>query len=296
MMPRPYNRVFLLRLRRVALVGAALLPLAACSGSGFGVDSLNPFAGEKYETKVEPNTAPDILYNQGLVKLKNRDPAGAAKKFSALEKRFPSSDWSKKGLIMATFANYRNAKYDDAIEAGKRYVSLYPSESDSAYAQYLVGMSNFDQIPDISRDQDKAVKAYEAFTALVEKYPKSEYVGDAKAKMQVVRDQLAGKEMSIGRHYLTERNYTGAINRFHTVLGKFPNTRHSEEALERLTEAYMGLGVTSEAQTAAAILGHNYPDSPWYKDAFQLLKSGGLEPYEDKGSWMSKLYHKIGLS
>ncbi len=133
----------------------------------------------------------------------------------------------------------------------------------------------------------------EAFKKVVQDYPNSEYVSDAKFKIQVTSDQLAGKEMSIGRFYLNRRNYTAAINRFRAVLSNYQTTRHAEEALYRLTEAYMGLGITDEAQTAAAVLGHNFPDSQWYKDAYALLKSGGLEPQEHQESWISKLYHTV---
>ena len=131
------------------------------------------------------------------------------------------------------------------------------------------------------------------FAALIQKFPNSEYVPDAKFKVQVTRDQLAGKEMSVGRFYLNRRNYTAAINRFREVLAKYQTTRHTEEALERLTEAYMGLGIVNEAQTAAAILGHNYPDGQWYKDAFALLQGGGLEPRESQDSWISRTFRKI---
>ena len=154
-------------------------------------------------------------------------------------------------------------------------------------------MSYYSQIPDISRDQERAEKALQVFTLLVTRFPKSEYVPDAKYKIQVTRDQVAGKEMSVGRFYLNRKNYTAAINRFREVLAKYQTSRHTEEALERLVEAYMGLGITNEAQTAAAILGHNYPDGQWYKDAFSLLQSGGLEPRESKDSWLSKLFSAV---
>jgi outer membrane protein assembly factor BamD len=278
------------------IVGVAAIALTLGSCSSFDLDKLNPFASSKYETSIVPDVPADALYNQGLARLQNKDGPGAAKKFAALETRYPLSDWSKKGLLMTTYADYKAAKYDDAIEAGKRYASLYPTSPDAPYALYMVGMSNYNQIPDISRDQERTAAALEAFTTLVTKYPSSEYVDDSKFKIQVTRDQLAGKEMSAGRFYLARQNYVGAINRFHNVLSKYQNTRHTEEALERLTEAYMALGITNEAQTAAAILGHNFPDSQWYKDAFQLLQSGGLEPREDEGSWISKAFKRVGLS
>jgi outer membrane protein assembly factor BamD len=158
---------------------------------------------------------------------------------------------------------------------------------------YLGAMSYYSQIPDISRDQDRANKALTLFQQIVEKFPSSEYVNDSKFKIQVTRDQIAGKEMSVGRYYLNRRNYTAAINRFRNVLTAYQTSRHAEEALYRLTEAYLGLGITGEAETAAAVLGHNFPDGQWYKDAYALLKGGGLSPNEDQASWISKLYHSV---
>jgi outer membrane protein assembly factor BamD len=156
-----------------------------------------------------------------------------------------------------------------------------------------MAMSNYNQIPDVTRDQERSEKAIAALQELVDRYPKSEYVADAKAKIAVAKDQLAAKEMEVGRFYLTQRNYTAAINRFRSVVAKYQTTRHVEEALERLTEGYLALGIAAEAQTAAAVLGHNFPDSPWYKDAFALLQSGGLAPREDTGSWISRAFKNL---
>ena len=262
------------------------------------LDSINPmnlFKGEKYETKIIPDVPADDLYNQGLARLQSKDYDGAAKKFADLEKQYPYSQWQRKASLMTTFSQYQNGSYDDAIASAKRYIALYPSSPDIPYAYYLEGMSYYNQIPDISRDQGRAAKAVEVFTVITDKYPKSEYAQDASYKLQVARDQLAGKEMLIGRYYLNQHNYAAAINRFREVLFKYQTTRHAEEALMRLTEAYLALGVPSEAQTAAAVLGHNYPESSWYKDAFALLQGGGLQPQEDHGSWISKAYHKLGL-
>jgi outer membrane protein assembly factor BamD len=194
---------------------------------------------------------------------------------------------------MATYAQYQGGDYDGAIANANRYVQLYGSTPDAAYALYLAAMSYYQQVPDISRDQENSEKALNLFNQIVQQHPNSEYAGDARYKVQVMRDQLAGKEMSIGRFYLTRRNYTAAINRFRDVLAKYQTTRHAEEALERLTEAYMGLGIVNEAQTAAAVLGHNYPDGQWYKDAYALLQSNGLEPRESNDSWISKVFRGI---
>ncbi len=275
---------------RIAILAAMCAPMAACST----LDGLNPFGGEKYETKLLPEEPPDQIYDQGLARLAKGDSDGAAKKFGDLDKQYPFSAHSRKGLLMTTYAHYQGGNYDEAITNAQRYVNLYPASSEAPYALYLAAMSYYNQVPDISRDQERAEKGLILFNQLVEKYPKSEYVEDSKYKIQVMRDQLAGKEMSVGRFYLGRRNYQASVNRFREVIGKYQTTRHVEEALYRLTEAYMGLGVTHEAQTAAAILGHNYPDGDWYKDAFKLLQAGGLSPSEDKGSWLSRIFRRIG--
>ncbi len=282
---------------RLAGIGLLAGSIAGCSS----VDSLgsynpmNMFAGEKYETKVVPDIPPENLYNQGLAKLQKQEFDGASKKFSELGKQNPYSQWQPKALLMTTYSQYQNGSFDDAIGSAQHYIGLYPSSSDTPYVYYLEAMSYYNQIPDVNHDQDRAQKASVLFSQIIEKFPKSEYAEDAKYKLQVTRDQLAGKEMSVGRYYLKQRDYTAAINRFHEVLAKYQNTRHSEEALERLTEAYLGMGITSEAQTAAAVLGHNFPNSPWYKDAFALLQGGGLEPHEDEGSWISKTFRKLSF-
>ena len=272
---------------RAALVLAGALALGGCDS----LAKLNPFdQGEKYEMKIVADVPAEKMYDEGLGRLKKSDHEGAAKKFSDLGKAYPYSEWSRKGLIMEAYANYEGRKWEDAITASKSYLSKYPNTKDAAYAQYLYAMSNYNQIPDVTRDQDRSEKALTALQELVEKFPKSEYVADARQRLQVARDQLAGREMEVGRYYLEKRNYTAAINRFREVVAKYQTTRHVEEALERLTEAYMALGLTGEAQNSAAVLGHNFPDSRWYKDAFALLKSGGLEPREDASSPVSRAF------
>ncbi|MBN9445349.1 MAG: outer membrane protein assembly factor BamD, partial [Bosea sp.] len=196
----------------------------------------------------------------------------------------------RKGLILTAYSNYQASRWDDAITASKRFLAQNPASPDAAYAQYILAMSYFNQIPDATRDQERTEQALRAMQELLDRYPKSEYVVDVREKMLVARDQLAGKEMNVGRFYLEKRNYAGAVNRFRDVITKYQTTRHVEEALMRLTEAYMALGITNEAQTAAAVLGHNFPDSPWYKDAYSLLESGGLQPREDRGSYISRLF------
>ena len=288
----PASRPAARRALALCLLGGTALVLAGCSS----FEGLNPFGSEKYETKILPDVPADDIYNQGLARLQGKDADGAAKKFGDLDKQFPFSDYSRKGLLMTTYAQYQGGNYSDAIQSAHRYSSLYPTSPDAPYAMYMEAMSYYNQVPDISRDQDQAQKALDLFTAISTKYPQSEYTTDSKYKIQVVRDQLAGKEMSVGRFYLERRNYTAAINRFRNVVGKYQTTRHTEEALARLTEAYLALGITNEAQTAAAVLGHNYPDSQWYKDSFALLKNDGLEPREDTGSMIYRTFHKLGLT
>jgi outer membrane protein assembly factor BamD len=278
------------RTRRSA---AALAAIAFCASACSMIDQFNPFGAEKYKMEIVPDTPASKLYDQGLEKLANGSPQDAAKKFTDLGKQYPSSDWARKGLLMTIYADYRAGDYDGAETAADRYLKEYASSAEADYVLYLQANSYYEQIPDISRDQDKAVKALAAFQAVVQKYPKSEYVEDSKFKINVTEDQLAGKEMSIGRFYLNRRNYTAAINRFRNVLQYFQTTRHAPEALYRLVEAYLGLGITAEAQTAAAVLGHNFPDSQWYQDAYALLKGKGLSPQEDSKSWISKIYHAV---
>jgi outer membrane protein assembly factor BamD len=236
----------------------------------------------------------DKLYNEGLYLLNaKKDLKGAAKKFEEVDRQHPYSEWARKSLIMTAYSYYEAGAYEDCITASRRYIQLHPGSPDAAYAQYLIGSSHFDQIPDITRDQDRAEKAVQALEEVVRKYPSSEYVASAKRKIEVARDQLAGKEMEIGRQLLNSRNYGGAINRFKVVVTRYQRTRHVEEALLRLTEAYMALGIVDEAQTSAAVLGHNFPDSRWYKDAYALMQSKGLQPNENKGSWISRAF-KLG--
>jgi outer membrane protein assembly factor BamD len=275
---------------RALIIGACGIVLAGCDT----LSSINPFdKSETYKPEIVAATPAEELYNDGLARIQKRDYEGAAKKFSALDKQYPYSEWSRKGMIMEAYANYEGGLYEEAITASKRYLQQHPNTADAAYAQYLLASSYYDQIPDITRDQEKSERAILALQELVERYPRSEYVSDAKKKIQVASDQLAGKELEVGRFYLQKRNYSGAINRFRTVVSRYQTTRHVEEALERLTEAYMAMGIVSEAQTAAAVLGHNFPDSPWYKDAYNLLAKGGVEPREDSGSWISKAFRGV---
>jgi outer membrane protein assembly factor BamD len=189
---------------------------------------------------------------------------------------------------MNAFTQYRQGKYEEAINSSRRYVQLYPTSDDAAYAQYIIGLSYWRQIRDVTQDQAESRRTIEAMQEVVQRWPDSEYVDDAQQKIRFARDQLAGKEMQVGRYYLERREYIAAARRFRNVVEDYSNTRHVEEALARLTETYLAMGLQSEAQTAAAVLGHNFPDSQWYSDSYRLLQSGGLEPRENRGSWISR--------
>jgi len=270
----------------------AMLLLTASLGACSSFEGFD-FFGKKDIVADEPA---DRLYNEGLYALNvKKNPKNAAKKFEEVDRQHPYSEWARKSLIMSAYAYYTAGEYDECVGAAKRYITLHPGSPDAAYAQFLIGSSFYDEIPDITRDQTRTEKALATLDEVIRKYPTSQYAESARQKIQVARDQLAGKEMEIGRYYLKRKDYTGAINRFKVVITKYQTTRHVEEALERLTEAYMALGITGEAQTAAAVLGHNFPDSPWYKHAYTLVKSGGVEPSENKGSWISKAFKAVGL-
>ena len=269
---------------RAALI-VCMITLAGCSSFG------NIF-GEK-DKPEEPDVPAGELYNQALFLMQEGKLRQAVKRFDEVDKQHPYTEWARKALIMQAFTNYRLGKYDDCIESAKRYVALYPASPDAAYAQYMIGQSYFKQIPDVTRDQESTQRALDAMQLVIDRYPDSEYVDDAQKDILVARDQLAGKEMQIGRYYLERKEYAAAINRFKIVVQEYANTRQVEEALYRLTAAYYAMGIVPEAQTAAAVLGHNFPDSPWYKDAYKLLQEGGVSPQENKGSWISKAFSLV---
>jgi len=267
---------------KIALMtGLAVLPLgmAGCASD----DDIN------LATYVEQTEPADQLYNQGLANLNSGRLGEASKKFDAVDRQHPYSEYARKSMVMGAFTNYRRGNYEDAINQGKRYVQLYPSSEDAAYAQYIVGLSYFRQIKDVTQDQKESRRAIEAMEEVSQRWPESEYVEDAQSKIRFARDQLAGKEMQVGRYYLERREYIAAAKRFRYVVEVYGNTRHVEEALARLTETYLAMGLTTEAQSAAAALGQNYPDSQWYKDSYTLLQSGGLEPRSNPGSWLAKV-------
>ncbi|MTW15359.1 outer membrane protein assembly factor BamD [Rhodoplanes serenus] len=273
---------------RLLAILPLLILLAGCS-------SLSNLFGSN-DDDMGPELPADKLYNEGVYLLNEKGSAKeAVKKFEEVDRQHPYSDWARKSLLMTAYSYYETKQYEEAIGAAKRYVSMHPGSPDVAYAQYLIGASHYDQIPDVTRDQTRTERAIQALEEVIRKYPTSEYAQQARKKIEVGRDHLAAKEMAVARYYMEKKNFIGAINRFKVVVTQYQTTRHVEEALMRLTECYMMLGIANEAQTAAAVLGHNFPDSPWYKDAYRLVKGGGFEPSENKGSWISRAFKKVGL-
>ena len=265
-------------LRAMAIAAGAGL-LAACASKDEGIDL------QSYVDTIEPA---DVLYNQALANMNQGRLREAARKFEAVDRQHPYSEYARKANVMGAFASYKMGNFDDAIQAGRRFVNLYPTDEDAAYAQYIIGLSYYAQMPEVTRDQRDTKLAIQNFNELLERYPDSIYVEDARNKLRAARDQLAGKEMQVGRYYLERREYPAALNRFRTVVEEYGNTRHVEEALARLVETYYSMGLVSEAQTAAAVLGHNFPDSQWYADSYALLQTGGVQPRENTGSWISR--------
>ncbi|WP_421857851.1 outer membrane protein assembly factor BamD [Oricola sp.] len=269
---------------RAACLAICAAVLAACSSTEETLDL------SSYVETIEPA---DVLYNQALANLNSGRLKEAARKFEAVDRQHPYSEYARKANVMAAFTAYKLGQYDTAVQSARRFINLYPTDEDAPYAQYIIGLSYFNQMPVVTRDQRDTQLAIQNFNELLERYPGSIYEDDARAKLRIARDQLAGKEMQIGRYYLERRQYPGAINRFRRVVERYPNTRHIEEALARLVETYFAMGLVGEAQTAAAVLGHNFPDSQWYADSYALLQSGGLQPRENEGSWISRVGKRI---
>ena len=262
---------------RLAALGLIAVTLAGC----------NMFGPPKI--KEETIIPPEALYQQALNDMDGQRYATAIKSLEKLSRQHPYSEYNEKAKLMEVYANYRIGRFDEAILAADRYLALYPSSKEVPYVLYLKGTSYFGLIRDTTRDQQISQNAIDTYNLLIANYPDSEYAKDAKDKMVISVDQMAGKEMSVGRYYLGNGQYAAAINRFRVVTEQYQTSTHIEEALYRLTEANLALGLTAEARTAAAVLGHNYPSSEWYKRAFELLGKQGLTPQVNEGSALAQL-------
>ena len=274
------------------MINRSTYRIASMAGLLVAGMSLSACASKEFGELVEVQPA-DSLYNEGLADLNAGDMDGAQESFASLDSQHPYSTLARQGVLLTAYAAYKQGDYDTAIASARRFVTLHPNSEDAAYAQYLICESYFRQIRDVTRDQATTQRALNEMSLVADRYPDSEYANDARNKVRVARDQIAGHDMQIGRYYLERRRYTGAINRFRTVIEDFQTTRHVEEALYRLVEAYLALGISTEAQTAAAVLGHNYPDSRWYQDAYALLGEGGLAPQVNDGSWLARAIGRV---
>lgn len=262
--------------------------LSACGGGG----GLFGGGGANREVPLE-QLAPQDIYKQAERALEDGNVDRAIELFSEIERLYPYSEFAKRALIMSAFAYHADREYEDARAAAQRYLDFYPADEDAAYAQYLLAISYYDQIDQVGRDQGLTFQALQALRTVIERYPDTEYAKSAILKFDLAFDHLAGKEMEIGRYYLKRAHYTAGINRFRIVVEEFQTTSHTPEALHRLTESYLALGLTDEAQTAAAILGHNYQASPFYEDSYNLLRGQGLEPRALGGGWLVDIYRQV---
>ncbi len=236
---------------------------------------------------------PEQIFERGEFELSRDKPNDGAYYFSEIERLYPYSNWAKRALIMQAFAFHQDKDYDNSRSAAQRYIDFYPADEDAAYAQYLLALSYYDQIDEIGRDQGLTFQALQSLRTVIEVYPDSEYAQSAILKFDLAFDHLAGKEMEVGRYYLRRQHYASAINRFRVVVESFQTTSNTPEALHRLVEAYLSLGLTDEAQTAGAILGYNFQSTDWYQDSYALLTGQGLEPKAKGNGWLAQIYRQM---
>lgn len=270
---------------KATLMGTVLaLGLLVGCGDSFDPAS-NPAAMEQY-------TAAEI-FQRGEYELERGQPADAAIYFGEIERLYPYSDFAKRALIMQVYSYHKDKDYPNSRASAQRFIDFYPASEDAAYAQYLLALSYYDQIDEIGRDQGLTFQALQALRAVIEQYPDTEYARSSILKFDLAFDHLAAKEMEIGRYYLKRKHYTAAVNRFRIVVEDFQTTSHTAEALHRLVEAYLALGLNDEAQTAGAILGHNYQSTEWYQDSFALLTGQGLSAQSSGDNWLSSIYRQV---
>ena len=257
------------------------------------LSALASCAPEAKQLPLENYTAEQI-FQRGEIELETgRRPKDSLIYFQEVERLYPYTQYAKRALIMQAFVLHKTGQYEEARSAAQRFLDFYPGDEDAAYASYLMALSYYDQIDEVGRDQGLTFQALQALREVIETYPDSEYAQSAVLKFDLAFDHLAAKEMEIGRYYLKGRHYTAAINRFRVVVEQFQTTTHTAEALHRLVECYLGLGLKDEAQTAAAILGFNYQSSPFYQDSFNLLKNQGLAPEAKGDNWLSAIYRQM---
>jgi len=275
------NIAFRFPVRRLSMALVTAFSLSACASD---------------EAPKEATEAPpEKLYSDALDQLDRDNWQQCAQGFDEVERQHPYSVWARRAILMSAYCYYQANKYTEAITAADRFITLHPGNKEAPYAYYLKAVSLYEQIVDVGRDQRRTEQAMGALTELIRRFPQTDYARDARLKLDLTRDHLAGKEMSIGRYYLRRNEYVAAINRFRTVIEKYQTTSHVPEALHRLVECYLSLGVKKEAQTAAAVLGYNYPGSEWYEDSYNLLVENKIEPQTkpDEKSWITHAWSSV---
>jgi outer membrane protein assembly factor BamD len=271
--------------RRAALALLLLAPLTACGGYWDGTQ-----AGLRRSAAASASdTTPEALYAAGMDALERRDFPRAVELFDTVEREHPYSAFATNAKLMAAYAEYSRNRYTEALGALDRFIQLHPAHRDIAYAYYLRALSFYEQINDIERDQRATELAMAALQDVANRFPNTPYARDARLKMDLARDHLAGREMVVGRFYQTRRLHLAAIGRFRRVVDEFQTTNHVPEALHRLTELYLTLGLVDEARRTASVLGHNYPGSPWYQDSYALLVEGAERAEQDRPGFFGRL-------
>ena len=247
----------------------------------------------KSKPKIDIDTySAKEIYDLAEDRLAKKRPQDAAKYFSEIERLYPYSEWAKRGLIMQAYSYHKDQDYENSRSAAQRYIDFFPAAEDAAYAQYILALSYYDQISEVGRDQDVTVKALQELRLLIERYPDSKYAKDSAKKFDMAFSFLAAKEMEVGRYYLQRGYYTSAVNRFRKVVQEFRTTEQTPEALYRLIECYLSLGLRGEAQSAAAILQESYSSTQWHKDSLILLSGEGLLPDAGGQNWLSTIYRQ----
>jgi len=266
---------------RLAIFGAAALAITACGSLG----------GSKKEKLAYVERPAELIYNQALDQMDRNDWGDAKLLFQEVERQHPFSKWARRAMLMSAYASYRSADHDESIALAQRFIGLHPGSDSAPYAYYLIAINYYDQIYDVGRDQATTVAAESSLQQVVRRYPESDYARDARLKLELTHDHLAGKEMSIGRYYLKQNQQLAAIGRFKNVVSQYETTSQTEEALHRLVESYVSIGVIQEAKLVGSVLGYNYPNSEWYEDSYELLENYGVNLDDEinkprkKGYW-----------
>jgi outer membrane protein assembly factor BamD len=241
---------------------------------------------------LPPDKPVEELYSHASDLMDQKDYKEAAKQFQEVERQHPYSTWATRAQLMGAYAQYQAMDYDAALTSLEQFIQLHPGHDSTPYAYYLAALCDYERLTDVRRDQTYAHNALKRLQTIISRFPETTYAKDAVLKIALVNDHLAGAEMEVGRNYMKQQLYTAAVGRFRNVVEKYQTTSHVPEALHRLVECYLSLGIVSEAQATAAVLGHNFPGSSWYQDSYNLLVKNDLAPEENKESWIGKIWDK----